>query len=38
VVPPEYRAEVDTYLTLRLRSSDQVASEIATLSPAEHAQ
>jgi len=31
VVPPDYQAEVDQYLTLRLRSSNQLASEAATL-------
>jgi N-methylhydantoinase A len=31
VVPPDYQADVDRYLTLRLRSSDQLTSEAATL-------
>jgi N-methylhydantoinase A len=31
VVPPDYIAEVDRYLTLRLRSREQLASEAATL-------
>ncbi|HUB75861.1 MAG TPA: hydantoinase/oxoprolinase family protein, partial [Solirubrobacteraceae bacterium] len=35
VVPPDYLAVVDGYLTLRLRSRDQLSSEAATLGGAE---